>query len=141
MTHSINQPWAVSDNFRNRYGDTWADIDFIFNAKISADLFREDPMNTKIGKLQICKQNIELYFKDLLTYEKIIQEKYDILISEKANKIDVFPIEIKSFAFSLFPKPFFDDISSYIKNKLLIFLFSKTSFLKTLKFSLSSFVL
>ena len=101
MTHSINQPWAVSDNFRNRYGDTWADIDFIFNAKISADLFREDPMNTKIVKLQICKQNIELYFKDLLTYEKIIQEKYDILISEKANKIDVFHIEIKSFAFSL----------------------------------------
>lgn len=101
MTHSINQPWAVSDNFRNRYGDTWADIDFIFNAKISADLFREDPMNTRIGKLQICKQNIELYFKDLLTYEKIIQEKYDILISEKANKIDVFHIEIKSFAFSL----------------------------------------
>ena len=29
MTNSINQPWAISDDFRTRYGNTWADLDFV----------------------------------------------------------------------------------------------------------------
>ena len=66
MTRSINQPWAVSDKFRNRYGDTWADLDFVFNEKISAEVFREDPMNTKIGVLEIFNQKITFRYKNTL---------------------------------------------------------------------------
>jgi hypothetical protein len=101
MTHSINQPWAISDKFRNRYGDIWADLDFVFNEKISAEVFREDPMNTKIGNLEIFNQKITLRYKDLIGYAKSINEKYSRLIAEKSNKSDVFPIEIKSHTFML----------------------------------------
>ena len=101
MTRSINQPWAITDKFRNRYGDTWADLDFVFNDKISAGVFQEDPMNTKIGKLEIFNQSIELRFKDLLMYAKTVGDKYDTIISEKASKTDTFSIEIKSFTFTL----------------------------------------
>lgn len=101
MTHSINQPWAVSDKFRNRYGDTWADLDFVFNEKISAEVFREDPMNTKIGVLEIFNQKITFRYKDLISYGKSVNEKYARLISEKSSKLDSFPIEIKSHTFSL----------------------------------------
>lgn len=101
MTRSINQPWAVSDKFRNRYGDTWADLDFVFNEKISAEVFREDPMNTKIGVLEIFNQKITFRYKDLILYSKSINEKYTRLISEKTNKTDAFSVEIKSQTFSL----------------------------------------
>ena len=57
MTHSINQPWAISDKFRGRYGDVWADLDFVFNNKISAEVFKEDPMNTEIGYLSISNKS------------------------------------------------------------------------------------
>lgn len=101
MTRSINQPWAVSDKFRNRYGDTWADLDFVFNEKISAEVFREDPMNTKIGVLEIFNQKITFRYKDLILYSKSINEKYTRMISEKTNKTDAFSVEIKSQTFSL----------------------------------------
>ena len=31
MIKSVNQSWAISEKLRNRYGKTWAEIDFIFN--------------------------------------------------------------------------------------------------------------
>jgi hypothetical protein len=45
MIKSINQPWAISDKFQNKYGDIWTNIDFIMHDKISAENFKTDPMN------------------------------------------------------------------------------------------------
>ena len=28
--NSVNQPWAISDKYREKYGNTWAEIDFEF---------------------------------------------------------------------------------------------------------------
>lgn len=101
MTHSINQPWAVSDNFRKRYGNTWADLDFVFNNKISAEVFKEDPMNTEIGQLEIFNQKIILRYKDLIKLSKSLSEMYARVVSEKPSKDFAYTVEIKSFSFSL----------------------------------------
>jgi hypothetical protein len=101
MTHSINQPWAVSDNFRKRYGNTWADLDFVFNNKISAEVFKEDPMNTEIGQLEIFNQKIILRYKDLIKLSKSLSEMYARVVSEKPSKDFAYNVEIKSFSFSL----------------------------------------
>ena len=34
MLKSINQPWAISEKYANRYGETWTNLDFIFEDKI-----------------------------------------------------------------------------------------------------------
>lgn len=101
MTHSINQPWAITDKFRERYGDVWADLDFVFNDKISAEVFKEDPMNTEIGHLEIFNQQIKLRYKDLLRLSKSMNEMYAKAVAEKAPKDYAFNVEIKSYTFSL----------------------------------------
>ena len=101
MTHSINQPWAISDKFRGRYGDVWADLDFVFNDKISAEVFKEDPMNTEIGSLEIFNQRIKLRYKDLIRLSKSMNEMYAKAVAEKPAKDYAFNVEIKSYAFSL----------------------------------------
>ena len=42
MTHSINHPWGISEKHRSRYGELWANLDFVFADKISNDLFKEN---------------------------------------------------------------------------------------------------
>ena len=74
---SINHPWAVSDKYRNRYGDTWADLDFVFQEKISEENFRTDPMNTKIGHLNIYNQKIDMLYKDIIAHSKTIKTLSD----------------------------------------------------------------
>lgn len=101
MTHSINQPWAITDKFRKKYGDTWADLDFVFNDKISAEVFKEDPMNTEIGHLEIFNQKIKLRYKDLISLSKSMNEKYSKVVSEKPAKDYVYNVDIKSYSFSL----------------------------------------
>jgi hypothetical protein len=101
MTHSINQPWAITDKFRAKYGDVWADLDFVFNDKISAEVFKEDPMNTEIGHLEIFNQKIKFRYKDLISLTKVFTEKYSNVVAEKPAKDYVYNIEIKSYTFSL----------------------------------------
>ena len=60
MTTSINHPWAISDKFRNKYGNLWADLDFVFHLKLSKDNFKTDPMNVTIGDLKIGNQSIPM---------------------------------------------------------------------------------
>jgi len=100
-TNSINQPWAISDKIRNRYGATWADIDFTFNEKISEEAFREDPMMTEIGTLEVAGAKIKFRYKDLIAYSKSMAEtsaKYSRISNEST-----FPIEIKTFTINLTP--------------------------------------
>lgn len=97
---SINQPWAVSDKYRSKYGDVWADLDFVFKEKISEDNFRTDPMNTVIGQLNVFNQRIDLLYKDIISYAKSIKT-----LSEESyitgTQNDSYEVKIKSQLFTL----------------------------------------
>ena len=95
MTNSINQPWAISDDFRTRYGNTWADLDFVFESKISADNFKTDPMNCTIGQLNIFNQRIYMRYKDLISYSKSVSTAAANVYASKPGKEETFPIDIK----------------------------------------------
>jgi hypothetical protein len=97
-TNSINQPWAISDKIRNRYGATWADIDFTFNEKISEESFREDPMMVSIGTLEVAGAKIKFRYKDLIAYSKSFTE---LSANYSRIKNESFPIEIKTFTINL----------------------------------------
>jgi hypothetical protein len=97
-TNSINQPWAISDKIRNRYGSTWADIDFTFNEKISEESFREDPMMVSIGTLEVAGAKIKFRYKDLIAYSKSFTE---LSANYSRIKNETFPIEIKTFTINL----------------------------------------
>lgn len=101
MTNSINQPWAISDKFRAKYGEVWADLDFVFNNKISAEVFKEDPMNTEIGHLEVFNQHIKMHYKDLLRLSKSLNEMYAKVVAEKAPKDLNYNVDIKSYSFTL----------------------------------------
>lgn len=100
MNGSINHPWAISDKFRRRYGETWANLDFVFLEKISKDLFKTDPMNTTIGHLHIFNQQIKLVYKDLITYSKYVRNMSDESYSSKLKNL-TYEVRIKFQNFSL----------------------------------------
>jgi hypothetical protein len=97
---SVNHPWAVSDKFRSRYGDVWANIDFVFQEKISEDNFRTDPMNTKIGYLSVSNQNIDMLYKDIIAYAKTTKTLSDESYVT-GTKNDSYEVRIKSQTFTL----------------------------------------
>ena len=101
MINSVNHPWGISDKMRKRYGDTWADIDFVFADKISEESFKEDPMNTTIGYLQIAGASIKMKYKDLIAYGKTISEYSANLY--RASRDSVFDVEIKTYTLKLRP--------------------------------------
>lgn len=95
MTNSINQPWAISDDFRTRYGNTWADLDFIVEAKISAENFKTDPMNCTIGHLSIFNQKIYMRYKDLISYSKSVSTLAGNVYANRPGKEATFPVDVK----------------------------------------------
>jgi len=101
MTTSINQPWAISDKFRTRYGNTWADLDFIIEEKISAENFRIDLMNCTIGYLNIFNQQIKMYYKDLIAYSKSINTIAENIYAERPSRDEKFSITLKEHTFFL----------------------------------------
>jgi hypothetical protein len=101
MTNSINHPWGISEKHRSRYGELWANLDFVFADKISNDLFKEDPMNTHIGHLEIVNQKIKMRYKDLIFLSKNLQEKYNNMLFDKNSKDQTYPIDIKGQTFQL----------------------------------------
>ena len=59
MTGSINQPWAISEKFANKYGTTWSNLDFIIEQNISNEQFKTDQMNVMVGsEFQLKKHEI-----------------------------------------------------------------------------------
>ena len=101
MTTSINHPWAISDKYRTRYGNTWADIDFTFEPKISADSFKSDPMDCLMGQAHICNQHIKVYYKDLIVYAKQLNTTMFNIYGLKPKKEEAFPIDFKGRTFML----------------------------------------
>jgi len=95
MLKSINQPWAISEKFKQRYGDTWTNMDFVFEDKISAENFKTDPMNCTIGTLTAAGQTIKMRYKDLISYTKHLDTFTANMYASKPTKTDVFPIDIK----------------------------------------------
>ena len=98
---SINQPWAISEKYAQRYGDLWTNLDFVFNDKISAENFKTDPLNTEIGNLIVAGQRITMRYKDLLSYAKQLETFSMNVYASKPKKTDVFPFEIKGRSFML----------------------------------------
>jgi hypothetical protein len=101
MTTSINHPWAISDKIRSRYGDTWADLDFTFEPKISAEIFREDPMNVTMGEIHIVTTAIPMRYKDLISYTKSVGTLATNLYTERPAKTETFEVSIKGRVFML----------------------------------------
>jgi hypothetical protein len=100
MTHSINNPCGISDKYRERYGEVWANLDFEVAEKISEEVFKTDPMNTLIGELCIYNQRIKMTYKDLINYSKSL----NILMNEAyvgGTKTDMFDVRVKSQTFTL----------------------------------------
>ena len=101
MIKSINQPWAISDKFQNKYGDIWTNIDFIMHDKISAENFKTDPMICSIGYLHIAGQRIHMTYKDLITYAKEIATASCNAYEVKGTKQETFVVEIKGRTFNI----------------------------------------
>ena len=95
MTNSINQPWAISEKYVNRYGETWANLDFIFETKISAENFKTDPMNCTIGYLNIFNQKIYMRYKDLIAYSKSVNTYAENVYANRPRKEETFPVDVK----------------------------------------------
>ena len=95
MLKSINQPWAISEKYANRYGETWTKMDFVFEDKISAENFKTDPMNSTIGTLFVAGQKIVMRYKDLISYAKTLDTMTINMYASKPSKTDTFAIDIK----------------------------------------------
>jgi hypothetical protein len=101
MIKSVNHPWGISDKIRNRNGNTWADIDFVFQDKMSAEVFKEDPMNCTIGQLHVAGCVIKMKYKDLITYSKSVQEQAGR--TRDSGKDSVFSVDVKTYTITLRP--------------------------------------
>jgi len=101
MYNSINHPWAIGDKQRQRYGDAWADMDFVFHEQIINDTFKEDPMNTSMGHLELFKQRITLRYKDLISLPKQLQEQYNEAKMMRQPKDQPISVSIKNNQYSL----------------------------------------
>ena len=66
---TVNQSWAIPKKLIDRYGKTWAEIDFEINPKLSNYMFRNDPLNTIVGTLVLCNKRISLKYKQLINFE------------------------------------------------------------------------
>lgn len=97
---SINQPWAISEKYQQRYGQIWSSMDFVFQEKISEENFRTDPMNTVIGELCIYNQKLQLTYKDLINYSKSVTTLCDEAYVS-GTKADMYDVRIKSQTFTL----------------------------------------
>ena len=95
MLKSINQPWAISEKYATRYGNTWTNLDFVFEDKISKDNFKTDPMNCTIGTLNVAGQKIAMRYKDLISYSKAMETFTNNMYASRPTKNDVFSIDIK----------------------------------------------
>ena len=95
MLKSINQPWAISEKYANRYGITWTNLDFVFEDKISEENFKTDPMNCTIGTLHVSGQKISMRYKDLISYAKQISTFTNNMYATRPKKTDQFSIDVK----------------------------------------------
>ncbi len=71
-TKTINQSWAIPNKLIERYGKTWAGIDFEINPRLSNYALQNDPMGTKVGQLCLCNKKIDTTLKQLRSLRTIL---------------------------------------------------------------------
>lgn len=101
MKHSVNHPEAIQDKFVERYGKTWADMDFVFDTTITETAFHDDPMNIEVGLLVLGEHRIKMRYKDVILYSKLIEDESNNIYASNATKTETFPIEVKGYSFML----------------------------------------
>lgn len=101
MRNSINQPWAISDKYANRYGELWTNLDFQINDRITTKQFKTDPMNTEVGHLHIDNRTLDLKYKDILGYAKSAEDMYNNIREMGSLSPLVNEISIKGRVFQL----------------------------------------
>ena len=99
MTNSINHPWGISKKMRERMGETWADMDFSINPRLSTHNMREDLINQPVGILYLANTNIKMKYKELLSASKSL--KKHVNISYNSNIEEKFSVDIKNYNFFL----------------------------------------
>jgi hypothetical protein len=99
MTSSINHPWGISKKMRERMGNTWADIDFEINQRLSQHNMKEALFDQPVGNLYIANMNIKMKYKDLISISKYMKKQ--INNSYRATIEEKFPVDIKSHTFFL----------------------------------------
>ena len=83
--NSINHPWGISEKFKTRYGQTWADMDFKV-AKIYNYHFRNNPLDTVVGTLHVANKELKLTYKQLLSASKNVSETLKGVYFERVDK-------------------------------------------------------
>jgi len=99
MTSSINHPWGISKKVRERMGNTWADMDFEINQRLSQHNMKESLFDQPVGNLYIANMNIKMKYKDLISISKYMKKQ--INNSYRATIEEKFPVDIKSHTFFL----------------------------------------
>jgi hypothetical protein len=78
-----------------------ADFDFVFQDKMSDEVFKEEPMNCTIGQLHVAGCVIKMKYKDLIAYSKSIQEQAGR--TQDSGKDSVFSVDVKTYTMTLRP--------------------------------------
>lgn len=100
MAGSINQPWGISEKFKTRYGNTWANTDFVMN-DIHETQFKNDPMNVKVGTLHVGNVKIPMTFKHVISETTKLFNVMDTVFSRKDDKKQKYAISIMNKDFKL----------------------------------------
>jgi len=93
--NSINHPWGITEKFKQRYGETWSEMDFIVS-KISNYHFKNDPLNINVGTLHICNKSISMTFKQLIGSNKTVSDLLKGVYFERTAKDVTIPININN---------------------------------------------
>lgn len=98
---TINQSWAIPDNFKEKYGRIWSELDFELNPKLSNYAFNNDPMNTIVGTLILDRKRISVKYKQLLGAVSTMQQYASELFFAKLSKTDTMEVTIFNNTFYL----------------------------------------
>jgi hypothetical protein len=101
MTGSINQPWAISEKFANKYGKTWSNLDFIIEQNISNEQFKTDPMNVMVGSLKVAGREIHMKYKNLISESLKMQQLRDAAYVSTAGKDQKYAVTVAGSEFQL----------------------------------------
>lgn len=73
IVKSVNNSWAIPDSMVDRYGKTWANIDFEVNPRLSNYALYNDPMNTIVGQLCLNGKKLDASMKQLRTLKTVLE--------------------------------------------------------------------
>jgi hypothetical protein len=73
IVKSVNNSWAIPDSMVERYGKTWANIDFEVNPRLSNYALYNDPMNTIVGQLCLNGKKLDASMKQLRTLKTVLE--------------------------------------------------------------------